>query len=701
MYLELQQYSNKLVKVFSGKNRLIFQFKHPRLYHKQASGIFDLNNFVGSSVTANTNQSNFINIAVSNSASVSMVPDKDVVEIHSLVFSNKTPFGKIYVLDSLGNPVKFNDYDKNLSSGRYLHEVVRFFGQFNHYTYQLVAAALLPIEIMQPDLVTDFIQTLSSSSSWYSKTHEIHGYSMSFCYPVLKEIKFYLYSESSYGAVNTESHGPSGIKGAYYYDAIKRSKTFSEFIKKYTGVNGSSFTKKVIELSKGTKDHYIGLSNSYIMSNIVSQETWDLLNETMAKTGQEEAARAVVGHQPHAIHRNVHMKFGDPLIDDINGGYMGGMASKMNTVPYKSEQFHHFGFFKFWNLFKDLVPLDFWFELEYVPKDIYDQDLMAKEMWDSITNLFKELPQPGQKKVFKSYSKHYLRDAANQYFTYKNSEDLPEKARELFPNGLQLPKKWKDTKELHDLISKDFNTIKQLGNWRRVKYDEFTSELNNIDFGDGWTSELPTDTVKITEYGRILKHCVASYADRCAVDNTTVILSINKNNNPIFTLELQQVVKDLENKQVRYIIRQFKGFQNKIPGADTVKFIIDKLYETKMISGVNEPSTSSIGRTDNPDLARLVDMAVGGLEFVNRQPERAGEVQYNGGVLQVHDGNGLVDYRNDMVIDNGVLINDVIAAGRVDFNPNHGYNQNQVNPLENIEVQRLQEALRAGGYADE
>jgi hypothetical protein len=54
-----------------------------------------------------------------------------------------------------------------------------------------------------------------------------------------------------------------------------------------------------------------------------------------------------------------------------------------------------------------------------------------------------------------------------------------------------------------------------------------------------------------------------------------------------------------------------------------------------------------------------------------------------------------------MAIDNGVLVNDAIAARGVDFNPNYGYDQNQANPLENLEVQGLQEVLRAGGYGDE
>jgi hypothetical protein len=135
------------------------------------------------------------------------------------------------------------------------------------------------------------------------------------------------------------------------------------------------------------------------------------------------------------------------------------------------------------------------------------------------------------------------------------------------------------------------------------------------------------ETIQIIEYGAVLKHCVAGYADRCADNNDTIILSINKDGKPHFTLELNKTSKTLAipNEDLRtaikeykddeqpqeiaieqvnaYNIGQFKGFQNKVPKAEEVENILVGLKESQLIEYIREPY--DLGKVSTGARARL------------------------------------------------------------------------------------------------
>ena len=643
MYTKLEEYSNKYVTVYQGKKRLIFDFKHPRLFNRSNINMLGLVGTVSAptsisiSTTDNLNSDvNYFNPVSSqqiNNSSVTRMgqptvlsmASNNIVEVKTLVISERSNFGKIYILDSTGSPVRLKEIEsKNISSAKIFHEFVKFIGQFNEKTFELAAAAIMPQETINIDNLSGVMTTLGGPVGvvFQQDYNSLKGYLLSFLYPVFKKMKYYIYTNCMvHGYAVSNNHQYSPIKSAPWYPYIKGSKSYVESLRRATGIHGNAFIKKMVELGTGQKLKTITVRHQDLVTKGVIDIKARYLGEDRhlaQKLGDDLAtvkADIVTNILAGMSIRDVGMKiFNNPNALQYQYTYsfdkegfrryeMSGLASAVEDVGYVFETttFYHFGHITYWNMFKDLVPLDYWFELDAVPdiKEGYEYNgATGYNGSPTILNWIRLQSESTKKKLFLNYQVNWLSDIVRQLEKFKHVDKLSPKAREIYPNGLEMPKKWKTTKELHDLISRDYNRIKALDRLKDVKYTDALMKLNGLDFGNNWWSELPKDTARIVEYGHVLGHCVASYADRCALDNETVILSINHNLDPIYTLELVRhhaAGYDENNVPVlKYIVRQFKGKNNSIPATSEVQHILEKILNTGLVSEFREPSYNTV-----------------------------------------------------------------------------------------------------------
>jgi hypothetical protein len=167
-----------------------------------------------------------------------------------------------------------------------------------------------------------------------------------------------------------------------------------------------------------------------------------------------------------------------------------------------------------------------------------------------------------------------LRDTANQWHAYRTPESVPETLRQFHPEGLTIPKKWKDLTELHDKISKTYNEFKAEANKLPINYTTAEAKLN-MKVND-FEIKLPKDTSEIVLYGQALKNCVASYAER-ACNKQIYILGVYRKDTLKYNIELHK-----DNQKGIQIV-QFKGMRNATPDPDDEKVIREAItnFNTK------------------------------------------------------------------------------------------------------------------------
>jgi hypothetical protein len=236
-----------------------------------------------------------------------------------------------------------------------------------------------------------------------------------------------------------------------------------------------------------------------------------------------------------------------------------------------------------------------------------------------IANFLSENFSP--KKIFtimsnEDASSSYLSDVASQYNTYKDPLSIPYKLRAEYPNGLEIPKNWKDLKELHDKVSADYNKIKAEDNNKTIPYSELEWQLHGLS-KDNVTLVLPSEGSKLVEWGKEQSHCVASYSDRAA-NKECLIVGVKVHGKHLYTLEVRvtehqrpikpepQIMssKDLfselpgaqppidRESVFSYSINQFYGYGNRTPESygdgevrKTVKELLGSVFTANNESG--------------------------------------------------------------------------------------------------------------------
>lgn len=127
------------------------------------------------------------------------------------------------------------------------------------------------------------------------------------------------------------------------------------------------------------------------------------------------------------------------------------------------------------------------------------------------------LKQYSQARLVKLFSEEFeidiLMDAMKQFCKYRCVEDIPRQLKETYPNGIPLPKKPKNWKEVHDRISKIYNEIKAAE--KDIPF-EYTPEEFGLHYAekDNVMVTLPSSGKTVVGWGKKFGHCIASYVER-------------------------------------------------------------------------------------------------------------------------------------------------------------------------------------------
>lgn len=182
----------------------------------------------------------------------------------------------------------------------------------------------------------------------------------------------------------------------------------------------------------------------------------------------------------------------------------------------------------------------------------------------------------------------YLTDITEQYNKYCNPDSIPPKLRSKYLNGLEIPK-FQTLKELHDKISRDYNEIKTEEANRPFEFTEEEWKLHGYKIGNV-EIVLPSEASVVVDWGKQLKHCIASYTEGMARKDY-LLLGVKVNGKLLYTLQVYTTnLTDANNpEQKRYKITQFYGYRNAKPEAkedtsirETVQQILDDVFNINL-----------------------------------------------------------------------------------------------------------------------
>ena len=158
---------------------------------------------------------------------------------------------------------------------------------------------------------------------------------------------------------------------------------------------------------------------------------------------------------------------------------------------------------------------------------------------------------------FSSFSK----DTYTQYDKYKDWTNITEKAKKKGFCPIKIPSRWKNIKELHDNISRQYRDIDAAISNRDIEYTpEILELLDNIQV-ENLTIKIPKDTSDLAKWGKLMKNCIASMGDS-AVKGNSIILGIYKDNFLTHNVQLNKNVT-FSGSRPTYIVGEFRGISNK------------------------------------------------------------------------------------------------------------------------------------------
>lgn len=121
----------------------------------------------------------------------------------------------------------------------------------------------------------------------------------------------------------------------------------------------------------------------------------------------------------------------------------------------------------------------------------------------------------------------YANDAARMYKEFDSVDKMKsDKARLRFPEGIKLRRSWKNLKELHDDISRQYTKIKAFESRKRTPWPNKIKGLHGRRVDD-LRILLPRTTTRIAMWGTDQNHCVAGYADKM-VEGSQLIFGVYK-----------------------------------------------------------------------------------------------------------------------------------------------------------------------------
>jgi hypothetical protein len=273
---------------------------------------------------------------------------------------------------------------------------------------------------------------------------------------------------------------------------------------------------------------------------------------------KEQKYREIIFDDPkmHAEFRQVFDENADKriLIEDTKKD-VDGNGKELNVVLlYNYQSLNQ-------RVFREVKALNQIFSLDYAVKLLEHED----KSFDFEDHTVEFLKQFGEKTRFDMALEqgYNLTDSANQWYKYRKPESIPETLRSEFPEGLTIPRSWKDLKELHDKISRDYLRIKAEAERLPISYTDDEKNTMQI-FVEDMELRLAVDTSDLVIWGGTMKNCIASYSEK-AVQKTSYLLGIYRNNNLLYNMELARSGKTLR-------IVQLTAFRNaSVPAEDRTR----------------------------------------------------------------------------------------------------------------------------------
>lgn len=232
---------------------------------------------------------------------------------------------------------------------------------------------------------------------------------------------------------------------------------------------------------------------------------------------------------------------------------------------------------------------------------------------------------------------HYLSDSINMLTKYKKENIKDFKVLELAPNGIEIPKKYRTIKELHDLVSIQANTIEKAANSEEFDYDDLIKRIDGIEV-DGIEYVLPKVSFDLADVGQKLHNCVGSYKHNVK-DGSSIIVFGKESGEVKYCLELNIYYlselsaissPDLQSpnldfvdfKNVKLGLQQFRIDRNADADKTTVEKFINKLNEVfsdiGIITDKKEVFTAGFRKftglgISNSNASGILNIAQGGL----------------------------------------------------------------------------------------
>lgn len=138
---------------------------------------------------------------------------------------------------------------------------------------------------------------------------------------------------------------------------------------------------------------------------------------------------------------------------------------------------------------------------------------------DATTSFMKLLTRHQVRYLLTEANISHIDDMAREWWQYRDGQQVPERVRTLYPEGIVIPDRWKTHQELHERISAQYRAIQAEANKKDITYDEHVEKLDGMQVRD-MTFVLPRCTSKLVEWGSALNICIASFGDKAASKQT-------------------------------------------------------------------------------------------------------------------------------------------------------------------------------------
>lgn len=258
-----------------------------------------------------------------------------------------------------------------------------------------------------------------------------------------------------------------------------------------------------------------------------------LLSAAGKRLIKEQKYREIIFDDPkmHAEFRQVFDENADKriLIEDVKKD-IDGNGKELNVVLlYNYQSLNQ-------RVFRELKALNDIFSLDYAVKLLENED----KSFDFEVHTVEFLKQFGEKTRYEMALEQgfNLSDSANQWYKYKDPQSIPDTLKAEFPDGLVIPRSWKDMKELHDKISRDYLKIKAEAERLPINYTDEEKKVMQVKAGD-MDLRLAVDTSDLVIWGGTMKNCIASYSEK-AVQRSSYLLGVYRNNVLLYNMELSR-----------------------------------------------------------------------------------------------------------------------------------------------------------------